>query len=155
MLIAALALLASPPVPADDGWARFSAHHARSRVEIDVAIGTTRSDKGDIIYWVRRTTKRPSQWAEVSRTDSVRCPAILAMLRSMRDLPAPRPAPPLLDNADIIVTADGTTYALTAPAAYPGKSAGEMTLSSNVGTPLADWVERSLAALSQCLPPVL
>ena len=155
MLIAALALLASQPVPADDGWARFSAHHALSRVSIEVAIGTMRSDKGAVIYWVRRTTKRPGQWAEISRTDSARCPAILAMLRSMRTLPAPRPAPPLPGNTDIIVTADGTRYELHAPAAYPGMSEGAMTLSSNVGTPLADWVERSLAALGPCLPPVL
>ncbi|GAA0296848.1 hypothetical protein GCM10009087_03300 [Sphingomonas oligophenolica] len=155
MLIVALALEAVQPPPADNGWARFSAHQARSRIAVDVAIGTTRSASGKPVYWVRRTTKRPGQWAEVSRTDSVRCPAVLTMLRSMRDLPAPRPAPPLLDNADIVVTADGTGYELHAPAAYPGKGEGEMTLSSNIGTPLADWVERSLAALRPCLPPVL
>ena len=92
MLIATLALLAAQAQPADDGWARFSAHHMLSRVETEVAIGTMKSDNGDPVYWVRRTTKRPRQWLEISSTDSVRCPAVLEMVRSMRDLPAPRPA---------------------------------------------------------------
>ena len=152
MLIATLALLAVQAQPADDGWARFSAHHYLPHVDIDVAIGTTRSDKGDVTYWVRRSTRRPRQWVEVSSTDSVRCPAILEMVRSMRDLPVPRPAPPLQDSTDIVVTADGTGYELHAPIASPGM---DVTLSSNVGTPLADWVEGSLTALGQCLPPVL
>ena len=158
MLIAALALLAAQPLlsaqplPADEGWARFSAHRYLAHVEIDVAIGTMRSNKGDAIYWVRRSTRRPRQWVEVSSTDSVRCPAILTMVQSMRDLPAPRPAPPPQGSADITLTDDGTDYELHAPVASPGM---EVTLSSNVGTPLAAWVEQSLAALGQCLPPVL
>lgn len=153
MLIATLALQAAQPLPNDDGWARFSAHRQLAHVEIDVAIGTVRSSKNEPIYWVRRSTRRPRQWVEVSSTDSVRCPAILAMVQSMRDLPAPRPAPPPpSDSSDIVATADGTGYELNAPTASPGV---EMTLSSNVGTPLADWVERSLAALGPCLPPVL
>ena len=160
MLIAALALLAAPlvqapPLPADDGWAQFSAHHMLSHIDFDVAIGSTQSNKGEVIYWVRRTTRHPGQSLGVAHADSVRCPAVLAVLRSMRDLPAPRPAPPLLDNADILVTADGTLYELHAPAAYSGKTPGEISLSSNVGTPLADWVERSLAALQPCMPAVL
>jgi hypothetical protein len=157
MLIATLALLAAQPWPADDGWARFSAHQQLARIEVDVAIGTMPgpTSKGDLVYWVRRTTKRPDQWPEIARTDSIRCPAILAMVRSMRDIPAPRPVPPMLDGADIVVTADGVSYELQAPAAYPGRGTGVMTISSNVGTPLAAWVEHSLAALGQCLPPVL
>ena len=160
MLIAALALLAAPlvqtpPPPADDGWAQFSAHHMLSHIVIDVAIGSTQSDKGEVIYWVRRTTRHLDESPGVAHTDNVRCPALLAVLRSMRDLPAPRPAPPLLDNADILVTADGTLYELHAPAAYSGRTPGEITLSSNVGTPLANWVERSLAALQPCMPAVL
>jgi hypothetical protein len=152
MLIATLALQAAQPLPNDDGWARFSAHQARSRIEVDVTIGSTRSARGDVIYWIRRSTKRPGQWVEVSSTDSVRCPAVLAMLQSMHDLPAPRPAPPVQGGGDIVVTADGTDYELHAPIASPGM---EVTLSSNVGTPLAAWVEQSLAALGPCLPPVL
>jgi hypothetical protein len=154
MLIAFLALQAALPLTADEGWGRFSAHRYLAHVEIDVAIGTVRgSNKGNPIYWVRRTTKRPRQWVEVSSTDSVRCPAILTMLRSMRDLPAPRPAPPPPpDNDDIVVTADGVGYELHAPVASAGM---DVTLSSNTGTPLAAWVEQSLAALGPCLPPVL
>jgi len=153
MLIATLALLAAQAQPADEGWARFSAHRYLAHVEIDVAIGTMPgADKGDVVYWVRRSTRRPHQWVEVSSTDSVRCPAILTMLQSMRDLPAPRPTPPPPDNNDIVVTADGVGYELHAPVASPGMT---VTLSSNTGTPLAAWVEQSLAALGECLPPVL
>ena len=161
MLIAVLALLAAPlvqippPLPTDDGWAQFSAHHMLSHIDIDVAIGNTQSDKGEVIYWVRRTTRHSDESPGVAHTDSVRCPAVLAVLQSMRELPAPPPAPPLLDSTDILVTADGTLYELHAPAAYSGRTPGEITLSSNVGTPLANWVERSLAALQPCMPAVL
>jgi hypothetical protein len=77
---------------------------------------------------------------------------MLVSLRSLRDLPMPRPNVPLLDEGPVIVTADGTGYSLTIPVAYPGAIPQDLTLTSNIGTPLAAWVEDALAALDSCIP---
>jgi len=51
----------------------------------------------------------------------------------------------------MIVTADGVEYSITVPAAYSDASADDMTLKSNVNTPLAGWIEATLMTLEGCI----
>jgi hypothetical protein len=68
----------------------------------------------------------------------------------MRKLEAPQPDPPGIDpNQQISITMDGVGYLLRAPATFGDKS-GKLTMSSNIGTPLAEWVETSLKRLENC-----
>jgi hypothetical protein len=146
-LVAAAALASA----GDDSWAKFSAHQARSRLNIDVEIGTDEITDAGPIFWIRRTIQTPRQKKQISRVDTKSCPQMLAALRSLRDLPMPRPNMWPLDGDEFIVTADGASYSLTISAAYPGASPGDLTLNSNVGTPLAAWVDDTLSALDSCI----
>jgi hypothetical protein len=145
-------LAAALTLTSDDGWARFSARQALSRLSIDVEIGIEDRTPGAPTYWIRRTVQRPRQKTQISRTDTGSCPRMLAALRSLRDLPMPRANMPLLDDAETTVTVDGTHYELTMPVAYAGASLGDLTLTSKDDTPLAAWVENTLSTLDSCMP---
>ena len=146
-LVAALMLASAN----DESWAKFSAHQALSRHAIDVSIGT-QITAGEEIYWFRRSVRKPGQKIETSQTDTRSCPRMLVVLRALRELPMPRPKLPFADNEPLVVTADGGEYSLTISVGYPGAIPQDLTLTSNVGTPLAAWVEDALATLDSCVP---
>ncbi len=155
-LLAASVVLIAMPIAAraqtDEGWIKFSAHHALSHVDIDVSIGTQITG-GQEIYWIRRTTQKLGRQTGASQIDSRSCPRILPALRSLSDLPMPQPKLPFPSDAPIIVTADGIGYSLTVPVAYPGEFlTHDVTLTSNVGTPLAAWIDDALAIVDSCMP---
>jgi hypothetical protein len=60
----------------------------------------------------------------------------------------PAPAPYGIGKGSYIVL-DGIEYRLKAPASYAG-APGTVEITSNIGTPLANWVEASLVALEPC-----
>lgn len=134
----------------DDGWAKFSAHHALSHVDVDVEVGTAEQAAGEPVYWIRRSIRKLRQKSQTTQVDTKSCPQMLRALRALRDLPMPRPNLPPLPGDEVIITADGTAYSLTISAAYPGASAGDVTVASNVDTPLAAWVDDALATLDAC-----
>ena len=135
-----------------DGWATFSAHHALSRLDIDVKVGTQITG-GEELYWIRRTIRKPGRKPQTSQVDTRSCPQMLITLRSLRDLPMPRPKLPFPSDDPIVVTADGIGYSLTVPVAYPGTFlTQDVTLTSNIGTPLATWVDDALARVDSCMP---
>lgn len=117
---------------------------------IAVEIGTLRlKTTGPNEYWFKETVTIGDEKI-IWWTDTVRCPAGLSVLRNVRELQMPRVDVPFLDNDEIIVTADGIHYELSGDAAYDGRSAGGFMISSNVGTPLAKWVDESIETLSPC-----
>ena len=149
VLLAAAAMIAAS---GDSGWASFSAHHARSGVWVEVSIGTADIHSSPPDYWFRRATRIVGKDDEVVQVDTGQCPALIASLRSLEGLPAPHPAIPFFDKSEMLVTADGVDYSLTVPAAYPDASPDDITLKSNTGTPLADWIEQTLTTLRKCEP---
>jgi hypothetical protein len=151
LLIGALVAATSLASASDDVWARFSAHHALSRLEIDVEIGIADRTPGKPIYRIRRSTKKFRGKPQISEVDTRSCPAMLAALKSLGDLQMPRANLPLQDDF-IIITADGTAYSLTMPAAYPNAATSDITLTSKDDTPLAAWVDNALATLDSCMP---
>lgn len=70
---------------------------------------------------------------------------------SLAGLPLPRPQTPSFDT-EIIV--DGVGYSVTVQVGYGRQSSGPLTFSSNVGTPLAAWVDGAIAKLEHCWSPV-
>lgn len=77
---------------------------------------------------------------------------MFALLRSLRDLPMPHPNMPSLDEDQISVTADATSYSLKVSARYPGSIFGDLTVTAIDGSPLAAWVDDALATLDSCMP---
>lgn len=155
-LIIAASLTAAPPF--DLSWIEFSRSPALNSATDRVELGTLGMDRNgkELLYWLRRSVTIRDQ-VTVTWVDSRTCPAVRGALVALQSLPMPRPAPYGLggDNTDIIL--DGVSYSLRIPAAY-GRQGAQLMLSSNVGTPLAAWVEASFAALEPCWsprPPVL
>jgi hypothetical protein len=117
---------------------------------VKVSIGTSDASQRPTVYWFRRSIDKPGEEKRVDQVDTRACPRLLDALRALENLPAPKPAPPFLSSDEISVTVDGIGYALTIPAAYANRSTGDMTLTSNIGTPLAEWIEQTLATIEVC-----
>jgi len=84
-------------------------------------------------------------WKGGAWLDSRSCPAVRTVLGSLEslDMPKPQPwkrSPPMID---------GIFYSLEAPTGY---QEGKVTITSNEYSPLATWVDRSMAALMVCVP---
>ena len=142
-----LPALAAAALPASLGpaWAEFSSDPQLFSVETRVEIGTRGydSERRQLDFWMRRTVTTRDvpvvTWAE-SRS----CPAVWDVLARMRDLPVPRFAPMGVTRGPQLPM-DGTIFALRTYS-----DGGEIVVQTNEGTPLAEWVEASLAILEPC-----
>lgn len=148
-----LSLLALASVSADqlgDGFAHFSRHPALVRDHAHVAVGVLERDRqsGQTIYWACRTTET-REGKSVTWTDSRACPALRGVLLDMRQLPRPVIAVPGMEDAPLPLTLDGVDYRLSTTAHYASGGV-ELSFNSNVGSPLAAWVEASLRSLDRC-----
>jgi hypothetical protein len=98
-------------------------------------------------YGIRYTWQR--QFPATTKTkwiDSAECPVIDEVIASMNGLEMPHPTPYGVGIPPPIVV-DGTTYSLT-PSSY---SNGQLTISSNIGSPLAAWIDDAFAKIASCL----
>lgn len=144
-----LLLAAAAPLP--NAWAWFERAGALSHIVERVYIATAGADPAThrLEYRVR-LLRIDLRGRTQRRIESRTCPAIRPMLASLRDLPMPKPAPYGVgeDNRDIVV--DGTAYLLHVPSTF---SNGGLTITSNVGSPLAGWVDGALKTLAACPSP--
>jgi len=51
---------------------------------------------------------------------------------------------------ELVITADGVAYTLEAPAQYGNILGSHIRFNSNIGTPLAAWVDESFRKLEPC-----
>ncbi len=146
-LFALLLLGAEPVDPIPRQWAEFARAGSLNHIRETVSIGTANRGRDDVFHYrlryVRRTLGAPPviRWA-----DSRSCPAIRIMLQDMARLTMPTPVPYGVSSETAPITLDGTGYSLTAPSSF----GGTVTIDSNVQTPLAQWVDRSLEQLASC-----
>lgn len=149
MFLALAAAQAAIPFELGPAWGEISRRPALRRVSDKVEIGTVGRDPRTkkLRYWLRHTrTEGGSQ--RVRWANSANCPAVQTMLESVQELAVPKPAPPGLSEITSI-TLDGIGYSLRIPATFGGRYA-DMTVTSNIGTPLAYWVDDSLKRLEVC-----
>ena len=156
MMIMLSILMASTPVPLDLAlaWAEFSrvplgtAAPSLRSVRTKVEVGTLGYDRGQrqLDFWLRRTvvTRGVVPTEEVTWADTRTCPAARPTLASMRNIPVPKFAPIGSTEGRPIVM-DGVAYSLRT---YSDQ--GKLTAETNVGTPLAAWIESALKAFDGC-----
>jgi hypothetical protein len=146
LLLVLLESAVQPELPRQ--WARFSRSGALSHVSetVDIATGD-RSDQAEFHYKLRLTKRSLGAGLEVRWAESKTCPAVRSVIVSMRDIKIPSPAPYGLPDQSMSITMDGTGYSLTAPSS---DNMGKLTISSNVGSPLASWVDASFKLLETC-----
>ncbi len=77
------------------------------------------------------------------------CPAARTQLLQLEGLTLPTPDVPGLGREMQTITMDGAGYRLKVQALYDGDAA-DLTLESNVDTPLARWIDSALDTLSAC-----
>ncbi|NEX94133.1 hypothetical protein [Caulobacter sp. 17J65-9] len=153
-----LALSAAPDPLADETLVRFSRDPVLRRTSVEVSVGRIAGDPREPArYWLRRTERDGARGRTPSETftwtDTQRCPAALAVLREAAALETPRPMISGLvepEGGYLPVVADGALYALTIEGAYDGQIGPTLTVATGPATPLADWVEASLATLEPC-----
>lgn len=150
MLAAILALLADaspPPLPRQ--WAQFTRSGALNHVTETVDIATGDNGGGATFRYKLRLTRQAISSAPVTMyADSATCPAIPSIIASMQNIKMPSPAPYGVRGGGLIVMMlDGAGYSLTAPSS---DVMGSLTISSNIGSPLATWVDASIADLASC-----
>jgi hypothetical protein len=149
LLLVLATAAAQPDLPRQ--WAQFSRAGALSHVRetVDIATGN-RSGSKEFPYTLRFTIRRLDGIPEISWADSTTCPAIPALMADMPNIKMPSPAPYGLPDQPLMITVDGATYTLSAPSS---DSMGRLTISSNVGSPLAAWVDAAFVKLKPCWKP--
>ena len=150
MLLSLLALTAAAQSWVGPGCGQivFSRTGALARTSELVCVG--RDPEGPQgHYLLRRTSTDESRAPTVSWVRTVNCPAAMARLETFERLPLPRPD--LNGYGDELqeIVVDGASYRLTTHALYGGSGA-DLDVTSNIGTPLALWIDDTLAALRPC-----
>ena len=146
-MIAAILLQAAslPALPAD-AWVRVSASIGLHGATI-IDFITDPVDTRDGEYTLRLITRTGdgssiSSWA-TSRT----CSGVREAVEALNSIPFPAVTSPR-DGTEIIV--DGVTYSVLFSARYGSQDSGLLELRSNVGTPLAAWVNKMIATAKPC-----
>ena len=149
MTIFLATLAALTPLPANMGpaWAEFSRKPALRLVRTYVEVGTLGYDRKQkrLEFWLRRTVVTgAAERSEVTWADTRTCPQARPLLASMRSIPVPRFAPVGSSEGPPIVL-DGISYTLKSYSDH-----GQLTANTNVGTPVASWIEGAFTALEGC-----
>jgi hypothetical protein len=104
-------------------------------------------------YLFRRTFRHGGE-SDISWADSRTCPGAIWVVEEAVKVPPPRVRVPGVEDPaapDVItLTADGVAYGMSSGARYGSSFSGTIRFTSNVGTPLAAWVEESLRRLQPC-----
>lgn len=143
------ALLVVSPIPSNLGpaWAEFSRAPAARLTKTNVEVGTLGYDRqrARLDFWLRRTVTRGiNQEEQIVWTDTRTCARARPLLASIRDIPVPKFAP-IGSSKGPPVILDGIGYSLKT---YSDD--GMLTEGTNIGTPLAEWIEAALKTLEPC-----
>lgn len=146
MLLVFLDTAAQAPLPTQ--WAQFRRSGALSHISetVDIATGDRKGDP-EFPYRLRYTRSSLQGAPEIKWADSATCPAIRTIVMSMRSIKMPSPAPYGVPDQSMTLTLDGTLYSFAAPSS---DNMGKVTISSNVGSPVAAWIDASLKQLAPC-----
>lgn len=125
-------------------WGEFGRYPGRGLSPITIYLGTVPSGSDNRhVYWAKRVVLN-----EGGTIDSVKCPALVMVIESMRDIRLPKTAP----GDPQLIIADGTSYSLSVASSYQPPTASnldKLTITSGDG-PLADWVNDALEKLEGC-----
>jgi hypothetical protein len=148
LLLFLTASAASTSTPPDCGLISFSRQPALARTSEEVCIARYNDGQG-VNYRLRQVSTDRLRRVTVAWATTKACPAVLPYLEAMEQLPMPVPDLPWFGNEPQEMTLDGAGYRLSTRALYSGKMS-EVVVQSNVDTPLARWIDQTLAALAPC-----
>ncbi len=147
-MIAALLLqaAASQALPRDV-WASLSVSAALAHTSetIEFLRGGAEGPGGEVI--LRRTTRRLEDTPQVTWATSRTCPGVREAVARWDAMPMPAVVRP--GDAESLVL-DGVGYTARFNGRYGAELGTPMELSSNMGTPLSQWVSGTLSLLKPC-----
>ena len=119
--------------------------------DVTVEVGVLRG-AGRMQYWFRRVAMGEGG-PQITWTDTTRCPGARDAVVASTQIAPPRvlvPGIPVRPDGSFILSLDGVEYSLRSSAHYDSYGGNELYFTSNVDTPLANWVEGSLGLLEDC-----
>lgn len=152
LALCALPMPASAHDPEPPSQLRFHKFSVPGHEIITVAVFMRQNRTGDQIYYQFRRSYgendnskgRSAGWADTG------CAGSREALEHLARLQMPQPlVPGLLSNDSAEATMDGWSYSLEGSAAAPYRQ-NYMKLTSDAGSPLARWVDETLAILEPC-----
>jgi hypothetical protein len=151
IVLAAFALAAQPAeAPPRLGLLRFSVVPARRRGSAVVDVGRIPPDRGLHHFSFRRTAPNADRPSPTRYANTITCPAARAPLEALEDLALPGIDVPAIGREPTEIILDGADYRIAGRVVHADGQPGEFELSSNVGSPLARWIDSMMAALEPC-----
>lgn len=141
---------ATIPLPPPDSWIRISRNPALSHSFESVDILYSKGSSDPAGFDLRLTYRGTEGETTVKWASSRSCEGARVAVARLRKLPFPSVSFPG-DPGQVVV--DGTGYSISFPAAYGTQYSGQIELRSNVGTPLAAWIDDTLVNLQPCWHP--
>ncbi|VVT01432.1 conserved hypothetical protein [Erythrobacter sp. EC-HK427] len=121
---------------------------ATTQIEIGVLPGSNQRH-----YWFRRVESGQGE-ITVNWTDSQSCEGsrdtVVVAATQVSPPEVAVPGIPVTADGSVVITLDGVQYSFEARSHYAGNISSSLRFTSNVGTPLADYVEDSILALEPC-----
>jgi hypothetical protein len=136
-------------------WAAFALYDAAGQT-VGVTLYTQASADGPVIL-ARRVRARAGQAAQIDWASASACPALASASAALEDLPVPRIEAPGVGrtprSSNLIL--EGSSYFLWASDARfsGGERAAQIELRTVEGSPVAEWIDRTLAATAGCWSP--
>lgn len=143
------------------GFLEFSAGHSiqadSKAVKVSVGLIEDENENPTGAVWFFGQIQSPA-WTRPQKfrwTDSDRCPAVMPILRGVRNISMPKAVLPLPDPEGFedrqFLIMDGRNYELhVSSSTLDGQLTSEFSMSSNIGSELAVWVEEMLDELDKC-----
>jgi hypothetical protein len=147
MLLFLMASATSLPAELGPAWAEISKNPALLHHRTVVEVGTLGYDRErkQLVYWLRKQEVTLDGTVKTAWAESSSCEATKPMLVELSQMQTPTISPPGVAQPTSLML-DGIQYRLRAPSSF----GGQIEISSNVETPLANWVEASLVKLTGC-----
>ena len=147
MIIIYLLQTVSPAAPPSDAWASISVRVPIAQISTTIdfvkeAAGTTSSE-----YTLRLIERRADGSTETLFADGRTCSGVRDAVEGLRSLPFPVVSLPR-DDPELVI--DGVSYSVRFSARYGSQFSGPLELRSNIGTPLAAWVDGTVARVKPC-----
>ena len=139
-----------PPRPPQAVGFRFS---RAGSFDGSVAIEVSRTFGQPMILHFRRELAKRGGPAQIDHADSASCPGSAAALAAAEKLPMPIPDVPGFGAESTTIIMDGANYRLEAYGVHRDGQSGRLSIESNVGSPLALWMDEMFETLEPCWRP--
>ena len=124
---------------------------------IRVRVGTfggLETEPDPTYFFTREVEDREEHLRARAWTSTEVCPAALPVLRRLERLAMPHPDVPGYRRGANVIIMDGARYRLNGIARHADGQPGDYSIESNVGSPLAQWIDKLFSVLEKCWRPL-